>query len=119
MKAILCGYCNDIKALSPKSPVTCECGNVTGWWVDSEKGIAKLSAKAKGVVRVIGINNSFLVAGFNNVYMNGSMSDKEWRDLSEETCKNAEGYLFHKDRRNCPLVIIKVGESSDISWDEG
>jgi len=114
MKAILCGCCNDFKAIPPTGAISCSCGNVQGWWTDSRKGIAKVYAKEKQFARILGIDNSFLIAA----YSSNNFSDKDWRDLSELCCKTSEGYLFHTERRNCPFLVIKVGESSDVSWSE-
>jgi hypothetical protein len=114
MKAILCGWCSDFRALRPKGPVSCSCGNVTGWWTDSKKGIAKVYAREREFARIIGIDNYFLIKAFPDDKR--YPSDEEWRQTSQVITELAEGYLFHKDKRNCPVVIIGIGQSNDVTW---
>lgn len=120
MKQIVCGICNDFRALHPKGSVSCRCGNVTGWWVDPQRGIAKVKAKYKGDVRILGMHNSFLQFAFSDEMLRTSEWDrhKAWREMHElVTSKEISGgYLFQNIRRACPFVLICVGESSDVTW---
>jgi hypothetical protein len=115
MKAIFCGGCFDIRALpdTAGTEVKCRCGNVTGWWTDPQRGIAKVHALERNLARVIGFNNRFLAAAFTG----GSKGDEFWR-LTHEQTTDAPGYLFDKSKRACPVVIILIGQTSDVTFDD-
>jgi hypothetical protein len=101
----------------PKGSVTCRCGNVTGWWIDPIRGIAKIKAKYKGDVRVIGMHNAFLKFAFHDKIGGGTHDDSEWKSMHQlVTDHGSEHSMFDKNRRCCPLVIFRVGETSDVSW---
>lgn len=117
MKAILCGLCSDIRALSSSDPVTCRCGNVTGWWVDATKGIAKIKAQDHSAARFIGFHNWFLKFAFSE---DTDKSNDGWRKFQEflQGDDASKGFIFHKDKRACPVAIMKIGETSDVTWDD-
>ena len=110
MKAILCLKCIDFKALLPTGEVRCHCGNVRGKWYDGERGLALVEGIDREAVRVIGMHNSFLLSARD------VSGDAMWRAVIEDITRNSPGYLFNADKRNCPVVIIRVGESSDVTW---
>lgn len=113
MKGILCGLCVDFRALTSHGPVSCRCGNVTGWWVDPHRGIAKVYAKSRDYARIVGIHNDFLHFAFETHY---DWSSDKWKAKTEQICREAEGYVFHESLRNCPVAIIGVGATNDTSW---
>lgn len=112
MKAIFCGHCGDIRALRSKGPVTCECGNLTGWWVNDRMGIAKVWAKNRdgSLAKIIGFHNGYLAKALAAY----DYSSEKWKEFHEETCEGAEGYVFKL--RGCPIAIIGIGQSTDVSW---
>lgn len=112
MKAIICGICADVRALRDSSPVTCECGNVTGWWVDAARGTAKVFARERDKAKIMGIMNMLVVAAFRTY----DYAPAKWRELHDEMTASAKGYVFHREQRNCPVAIIGVGNSADVSW---
>jgi AraC-like DNA-binding protein len=116
MKQIVCGLCNDFRAIAPKGQVSCRCGNVVGWWVNPERGIAKVYAKYKEYARILGMHNTYLQFAFKEEFENTPPTFEQWRRAHTLATELSEGYLFHKDKIGCPFVLIKIGESNDVSW---
>lgn len=112
MKLILCGKCFDIRALRDTGPVTCECGNVTGWWLDPDRGTGRIYAKDRDRAKLVGINNHLILTAFKAY----DYSPARWREIHDEICRNSKGYVFHTDQRNCPVAIAGVGSTSDVTW---
>lgn len=114
MKALFCANCNDIRAPNPINGVWsfCSCEKSAIRWVDGSHGRAEVKAIDKSMVRVIGIDNTFLQFAFHD----SVHTDAEWRDLHIMETNRAVGYLFHVSRRNCGMVIFRVGETSDVTW---
>lgn len=114
MKSIVCGKCFDVRALREGTSVRCSCGNVEGWWVDAQHGIAKVYAKERDRAKILGMHNGFITPAFQ-VY---DLSPARWRELHETCTKNAEGYVFHTDIRNCPFALVPIGGTNDVTWSE-
>ncbi len=112
MKALVCLDCVDIRALDDAAPVTCRCGQCSARWIDSAKGTVEVSAQDRGRVRILGIHNQFLRL---STEIRGGRNS-EWAAWHTAVTEGAEGYLFHKDKRNCWVALIQVGESSDTFW---
>lgn len=110
VKAIVCGKCADIRALRSSGPVTCECGNVTGWWIDPNRGIARVYATDRSLAKIMGVHNGLVRAAFSAY----DFSAQRWQDIHKALCEVADGFLF-KDR-NCPVVIVAIGMSNDVTW---
>lgn len=111
MKVIVCGKCHDVRALRDR-PVRCECGNVTGWWVDGRTGTAQVAAHDRDKAKIMGIMNGL----FRFAFAAYDYSDERWREKHLELAAAARGYLFHETKRACPVVICAVGNSVDVSW---
>ena len=90
----------------------CRCGNMQARWVNSAFGTVEIKARDRFYVRMIGMHNDFLRAGADSK----NLTHEQWRNLHDELCETAHGYLFHKGFRNCPVAIIAVGEASGIYW---
>jgi hypothetical protein len=112
MKGLICYACMDFRALSPKGPVTCECGNLTGWWEDPSRGIAVYFAYDRNVAYGMGVHNGYLTGAHR---LHGMAMDQDWRDLHEQ-CTDAPNYLFDQSRRGCWALIFKPGLTNDTSW---
>lgn len=114
MKLVFCLKCCDIRSPNKDESYTvCNCGNVIFRWSDPERGILKLKARDRNLVRVIGLNNQMLLADINVKF-----NDDGWKEIHQKSCEESTGYLFHKDKRNCWAVVIRVGQSSDVMWEE-
>ncbi len=118
MKALVCLSCCTIR--SPKLDRTwtpCDCGQAAVRWTDPQGGIAEVWAVDRLYVRLLGLHNQVLmhpiVPGLGN-----PGGDAGWRHLHQLTCSQAEGYLFHSDRRDCWAVVTYPGESSDVTFVE-
>lgn len=118
-KALLCVACVDV--LSPwrdwqtnPSWRWCQCGLAGVRWVDGRTGlIAVTSANGQDGVRVLGLDNGFLLPGITA----GFGMDEDWRVLHQEATTSAPNqYLFNDTRRACWAVIVKVGQSGDVVW---
>ena len=87
MKALICGACMDIRALEPHGEWTaCRCGNVKARWVDPVRGTVKVRAEERGLARILGLNNAFLlkaIEGFSHaeVVRAGGGYPEAWRKL--------------------------------------
>lgn len=114
MKAIICGLCNDIRALRAGEVVTCACGNVSGRWVDPMKGTAKIFARDRSMVRILGFDNRMLLYSFD---ANMPHAHYDYREMHKLLTESAQGFIFHTDMRNCPFAIFEVGQTTDVSWD--
>ena len=116
MKGVACARCIDIRLLPQRDlePVSCRCGNVTGWWVNGGRGAARYAAKHRVDAYGVGLNNRFLTVALDATRP-PNWSDQDWRDLHEHACE-APGYLFDKGRRNCWLVLFKPGTVRDVEW---
>jgi hypothetical protein len=112
LKSIVCGCCGDIRALRDTGPVSCECGNVVGWWVDPQRGIAKVWAADRQKAKIMGLHNGFFLAAFRAY----DHSSERWRQIHQEITQSAKGYVFHESMRACPVAIIGVGNSTDVTW---
>jgi hypothetical protein len=125
-KAALCVACTDI--VSPRRAWEtdrrwrwCECDETGARWRDGTKGLLEVtSLRGSAGVRVIGINNLFLQAAvsLNPHSPDGSRTPEQWRALHDLACEGVEPhYLFHKDRRSCWALVIRVGESGDVTFE--
>lgn len=114
MKAIVCGKCFDFRALRETGPVECACGNVQGWWINPSAGVAKVYAKDRDRAKIMGIHNGLLTRAFE-VY---DYAPSKWREIHDELTAGAEGYVFHREMRNCPVAIVRVGGTNDVSWSD-
>jgi hypothetical protein len=117
-KAALCTHCSDIVAPYRDWRINrawrwCECDHMGVRWVDGARGLFEVTAMhGEEHVRVIGINNGFLE---NAVRMD--LTEPEWRELhTASTEAIASNYLFHKDKRACWALIVRVGESGDVAF---
>jgi len=120
VKVLLCTLCIDMRALDPDgSWVQCRCGNSGARWLDPEKGSVRCRAKDRSKLRIVGLNNKFLVEGCRGpTYEDLKVTDRWtwWRKLHDAATK-AEGFIFDKDKRACWAAIIKVGDTTDINWE--
>lgn len=114
MKLAICSICDQVFSFpSDGSWGNCACGNVQIRWSDAQKGLVKVKASNPDLVRIMGIHNQFLREAI------ADLSNLGWRAVTKDICENqSEGYLFDKNRRNCPVVIVRVGETDDISWED-
>lgn len=123
MKALLCAKCHDIRALDPTGAwTTCRCGRVSARWIDPHRGTVSVRAaeQDRAYPRILGLNNAFLVPaleGPSHAEMVKAGGQWEaWRRRHADAT-NAPGYIFDKDKRACWACIIRVGETSDVSWE--
>lgn len=115
MKVLFCKKCGDIRAFSNIEFTYCKCNNVGAKWDNPVTGTVLVRAKEREYVRIIGLNNSFLMADKPDTLVTGR--DEWWRDR-HNLATVAPGYLFDRHFRNCWACIIKVGESNDVKWDD-
>jgi hypothetical protein len=113
-KALWCLKCWTIKTFNSDASLTsCDCGRIKGWWVDPERGTARLwdggypSQRQYG--RIIGLHNGFLAKAATSV-------THEQHRQARDDALHAPGYLFDESLRGCPMVIIAPGESTDTRW---
>ena len=110
MKVLLCTLCLDIRALDPEGAWTCcRCGNSEARWLDTKVGTVRCRAKDQGKLRIIGMNNKFLIMGCRGP----AYEDHKLPDASTVI----EGLIFDHDKRACWATILKVGDTPDISWE--
>ena len=116
MKGLACSECVTLRTLTQRDfdPVKCDCGNVTAWWIDGAKGEARFYAKRRETAFGVGLNNAFLLYVLKN--FGAIRSPAEWREIHETTCEHAQGYIFHKDARNCWISLFKPGTVAVVEW---
>jgi hypothetical protein len=84
-------------------------------WADGDKGLVEVTAvDGRGHVRVIGHNNGFLTWAVERP----PPDPEAWRALHTASCGLAAGtgYLFGSDRRDCWALVVRVGESGDVTF---
>lgn len=115
MKGLACGSCMDLRALPQGNlnPVSCRCGNVTAWWTDGKRGIARFVARSKQYAFGLGLNNTYLLGALSQPME--SRPNDEWRKLHADAC-DAPGYLFDASNRGCWALIFRPGATSDTAW---
>jgi hypothetical protein len=123
-KAALCVHCTDIVAPYRDWETNrlwrwCQCRHMAVRWADGARGLIEVTAThGPDYVRVLGISNLFLGMAVNNLDSNGGgRSDEQWRTLHDFAAGQVgPNYLFHKDRRNCWALVVRPGESGDITF---
>lgn len=126
-KAALCVHCTDI--VSPRrswqvdrSWRWCECEHTAVRWRDGDKGLIEVSSlRGPDGVRVLGLNNLFLQYAVADPAARGpvplGLMAQEWRELHDACAKHVEPhYLFHADQRACWALVVRVGESGDVTF---
>lgn len=118
-KAALCVACSDI--VSPlrdwqgdRSWRWCQCGHAGVRWRDGDRGLLEVtSLYGPASVRVLGLSNSFLIMAVAD-----PPSDAEaWRDLHATCAAEVDPhYLFHASRRACWALVIRPGETGDVTF---
>lgn len=119
-KAALCTHCYDIVAphrewKTNRSWRWCECEHMGVRWRDGDQGLIEVTAMhGKEHVRILGLNNHFLIRAVDRPPADGTA----WRQAHEASCNAAAGtgYLFGSDRRGCWALVVRVGESGDVSF---
>jgi hypothetical protein len=111
VKALYCRACGDIRAPDRGGAWTgCACGANRVRWADPERGLLEALGDP-ATLRVIGIDNRFLAGEAVAGQMN-----EDWRSLHDGLIDSAEGYVFARSQRACPVAIMRVGQTRDISW---
>lgn len=122
MKALVCTKCMDIRALEPNGAWTvCRCGNTEGRWLNPQEGQVRVRAKDRSFVRFLGLNNRFLIRaieGPTTKELIASGGQWSWWKKLHEFATDAKGYIFDKQFRECWAVVIKVGDTGDIKWED-
>ena len=84
MKGLFCAECCTLRTL-PRgnlTPVSCDCGNVTGSWLDGSRGSARFTAKRPAYAHGVGLNNLFISAVVDSFGM--SRTDEQWRESVDD-----------------------------------
>jgi hypothetical protein len=124
-KAAICVHCSDIVSphrdwVTDRAWRWCECDHMGVRWRDGAQGLIEVTALyGPDSVRVLGFNNMFLSLGVtaNPASDTGTRTAEQWRALHDYTCDRVEPhYLFHKDKRGCWALIVRVGESGDVTF---
>lgn len=116
MKGLVCGECMDLRALPQGAlkPVSCRCENVTAWWIDPERGVARFHARGRRDFAFgMGLCNTYLLAALKQGPE--GTSNEAWRALHDRAT-DTPGYLFDKSNRGCWALLFRVGSTSDTAW---
>jgi hypothetical protein len=129
-KLIFCGKCNDIRVVraheSTGDWTDCSCGYMGARWTTTSMLRVRCDDQDPNTTnaRIIGMHNQFLYYTFredlyyaNNPTDNGSYG-AHWRRIQEEILKATDSYyLFSPENRNSWACVIRIGETSDVSWE--
>jgi hypothetical protein len=116
-KALVCIKCIDVRMLR-ETPVSCECGNVDGVWLDSAKGTCRITATDLSHAAVMGLNNTFFTSGLRAIRDHRDRGDRMWRSL-HHLAGECPGYYFDVGRRDCWVILISSDDpASGIEWVE-
>lgn len=115
MKGLFCAQCACLRTLANGNfkPVSCDCGNVYGWWLDGQKGVARYTANAPAYAWGVGLNSSVIV-GVISQYGENRSTD-EWRDLLNAGT-DAPGYLFDKSMHDSWVIFFRPNKGGDVNW---
>ena len=124
-KAALCIACYDI--VSPYRDWTtnrawrwCQCDYTAVRWRDGDQGLLEVtSLHGPDGLRVIGLNNMFLQLATiqDHEVPHGRRSPEQWRALHQLCSRRVPAnYLFHETNRDCWALVIRVGESGDVTF---
>jgi hypothetical protein len=114
MKAIICFETGQVHIHSFSEQWTaCTCGNVKAKWLDPNAGTVIVAARNKTTVRLLGLNNAYLIPAINP--SGESLSWEEYQKLHLNAVE-APGYLFDKDKIACWAAVVKIGRSNDVRW---
>jgi hypothetical protein len=118
-KAAICVHCADIFAplrdwAKDRSWRWCQCDHSGVRWADGARGLIEVtSMHGPDHIRVLGINNAFLGLAVGNRLADAAA----WRALHTLTCAKVQpNYLFHEANRNCWALIVRPGESGDVTF---
>jgi hypothetical protein len=96
--------CGDIfsPAQEKAKPSSCRCGEAVARWRNSMTGQLDVASRVgERSLKVLGINNDWLAS-----VLCLDQDDGLHRLQTEATCNRAGGYLFHTEKRNCPIVMV-------------
>lgn len=115
MKGLACAECFDIRALPRDNltPVSCACGNVTGWWLNGREGTARYTAKLPAYAWGVGFNNRFLIAVFEGY---GAIPTAEKMREFHAAATDAPSTYFDKSRYDCWAILFKPGNAAGVEW---
>ena len=91
----------------------CDCKQMAARWSDPERGTVEVVAQVPERAFLIGMNNRFLTGAV--LKMMAGASGELWRGLHDEVTKSP-GFVFDATHRNCWAAILRVGETSDVTW---
>ncbi len=120
-KAAICTVCMEIFSPWPDWETNrkwrwCHCQHTGVRWRDGQQGLLEVtSLHGKTGVRVLGLNNSFLLQAIADPPEDGL----GWRQLHRTTALTTpDHYLFYAGRRSCWALVVRPGESGDITFIE-
>jgi hypothetical protein len=114
VKAIICFADGEIHLNSFGTDWTaCACGNVCAKWIDPQRGTAVVAARDREKVRLLGLNNRYLVPAIEPG--GRSLLWEEYQKLHDATT-DAPGYLFDKSKVGCWAAVVQIGRSNDVRW---
>ncbi len=113
MKAIICFANHDVHIHSfGETWTSCQCGNVRVKWLDSHLGTVVVAAKNKNKVRLLGLNNAYLIPAISTI---DQPSWDGYRQLHEQATE-APGYIFDKHKAACWATVVPIGSTGDVRW---
>lgn len=111
MKALVCGDCHDIRALDPSCEwVECRCGAVRARWIDPVIGTAEFTGRYPCAF-LLGLNNQM----FGPATRGATTVFEEARAFHDQAT-DAPGYIFDKSKAACWAVILRPGQTNDVTW---
>jgi hypothetical protein len=115
MKGLTCAECGTLRTLAQQDlrPVSCDCGNVTGWWIDGARGVARYTAKKPALAYGVGLHSDVLRLVWN--LYGTQVNDTEWRDLFDKAT-DAPNYLFDKSRHGQWVIFFRPERGGDVGW---
>jgi hypothetical protein len=112
MKAIICHADCEVRIFTFGTEWTaCPCGKTKAKWLDACKGTVVVASECPERVRLLGMNNDYLIAAIRAENISWEIYQK-----MHEQASDAPGYLFNKDKCACWAVVCEVGRSNDVRW---
>ena len=119
MKAIICIQTNSVEIYTFGTAWTsCPCGNVKAKWLDPMAGTVAVAARNRDNVRLLGMNNNYLIPAIRQESVHRGVSGLTWEEYRDlhEIAVNAPNFLFDKERICCWAAVVKIGRSNDVRW---
>ena len=115
-KAIVCFDSGEIHINTFGTDWTdCACGNTRAKWIDPYAGTVVVAARDKSHVRLLGLNNQYLLPAIKGTLLGKDLLWPDYRTLHDQAT-TVPTHVFDKSKAGCWAVVVSIGLTSDVRW---